>query len=123
MRRRVKYEVIRETSLNIKRELDELKNEVIEMNKNIELIRNSYVGKDAETIIFKYKEKLKSIVEYVKVVEEYNNCFEWVSGAYKDNHKNTVKDLNIDNILDENVMINNQITNLKGFFEDGGKNV
>ena len=94
MQRLIKYEIIREKSEEIKKEIKELKEECKNLILNIEAIRNSYVGKDAEAMISAYINKIYTIKNYLGVIEEYNNYFEWVSGAYKDTKQKAEKNLN-----------------------------
>ena len=93
MKRIVKYSVMGETAMNLKQQLNELKKDrnvlLIDVNK----INDGYKGKDATVIIEKYTNKVKELDQFIKNIENYQQCFEWLSGNYRDSHKKAKKGL------------------------------
>ena len=93
MLRRINFEEIREISEELKKEVNELKNKNEKLKMDVLKIRNYYQGEDAEIIITKFNERTKYIEEYIKILEVYDNYFEWVSSAYNESYTRTLTDL------------------------------
>lgn len=93
MIRKIKFKQIREISEELKKEIIELKNEHEELKNDVLRIRECYKGNDAEVIISKFDARLKYIEEYIKILEVYNNYFEWISGAYDETSQKALSNL------------------------------
>lgn len=97
MLRKIKFKVIREVSEELKQEINELRNENNKFKTDVLKIKSYYEGKDADIIISKYAERIKYLEEYIKIIEIYNNYFEWISGAYDETHKKALT--NLENVV------------------------
>ena len=93
MRRIIKYSVIGETAVTLKKQLDELKNKRNQLLIDINKINEGYKGQDATLIIEKYKNKLNEIDIFIQTLEKYQICFEWLSGNYRDSHNQAYTNL------------------------------
>jgi len=93
MLRKIKFKVIREVSEELKQEINELRNDYNKFKTDVLKINGYYEGKDADIIISKYETRIKYLEEYIKIIEVYNNYFEWISGAYDETHKKALTNL------------------------------
>lgn len=94
MRRIIKYSIIGETAINLKKQLEELKKERNKLLIDIDKINDGYKGQDALIIINKYKAKINDINSFIENMEKYQICFEWLSGNYRDSHNKAQNSLN-----------------------------
>ena len=93
MRRIISYNSIAETASNMLLQLNILKDQQTQLKKDIETIRDSYQGVDAEGIVIQYTKRANYISEYINYMLEYQRYFEWISGSYKESNDKIRKDL------------------------------
>ena len=125
MRRIIKYNSIAETASNMLIELNTLKDQQAQLLKDIDTIRDSYQGIDAEGIITQYTKRVNYLNEYINNMIEYQKYFEWISGSYKESHEKIRKDL-VDLVEPvENEIVNDPFANfdVEKMAEEGEKSI
>ena len=106
MRRIIDFSLMGEIALNLKQQIEELKKERNMLLLNVNKIPNNYKGKDSTALINNYELKIKEIDKFIKIMEEYQICFEWLAGNYKDSHD--IAQNNLETIL-SNLTISDEI--------------
>ena len=89
MRRIIDFDLMAEKAIMLIKQLEELKNEKNQLLIDINKINDSYKGEDATLIVETYYNKTKEIDSFIKIMEKYQLCFEWLSGSYKETHNKT----------------------------------
>ena len=101
MRKIVKFSKIGEIAEDLKRQIEELKQEKDKLQVDVNKINDGYKGKYATIIIEKYVEKEKEIEMFIKNMERYQIILEWLSGSYRNSHNKAKKGLETENQMIE----------------------
>ena len=91
MNRVIQFNIIKNVSNQLIKELEKLQIECDKLNLDIEKIEEFYKGKDANLIIAKYNQRVNIIKKYIEIVKEYINYFDWISSNYHDTYHNAIK--------------------------------
>ena len=87
MVRYIEYDKIKEASSLIQTEINNILAEQIQLVKDINSVKESYKGIDADQIVSKYLDYANEVVDTMSVIQSYNNYFDWLSEAYKSSHE------------------------------------
>ena len=80
MRRIIKYKVIAERAKQLKEQNEILRQQQIELNQEIQNIKEMYQGIDSEGIIEKYTNKINDLDQFRDVIDNYIIYFEGLAG-------------------------------------------
>ena len=86
MRRIIDFSLMGEVALQLKKQIEDLKNKRNQLLLDVDKISEGYRGIDATVIVNKYKGKIGEIDNFISKIEKYQICFEWLSGNYKNSH-------------------------------------